>query len=124
MDEVQHLVQHFALVLTPVEVEKAPSEWLNFKHHMKNNRTSDLMQVFRDLLVLCPEEIKHFLPLIEIMMAHSMSTAIVERGFSIMNVVKDARRSLLGNMPLNDLMEIKINGPKLDDFTAEAAIDY
>ena len=74
--------------------------------------------------VLRPVEMKHFLSLIEIMMTHSMSTAIVERGFSIMNVVKDARRSLLGNMPLIDLMDIKINGPKLDDFTAEAAIGH
>ena len=123
-EQVQRLVQHFAPVLTKEEVEGAAWVWPAFKYHMSKQRTSDPKQVYRDLLLLPPVDLKLFLPLIEIMMVHSMSTAIVERGFSIMNVVKDARRSLLGNDSLNDLMEIKINGPTLADFTPDSAIDH
>ena len=66
----------------------------------------------------------HFLPLIEIMLTISMSTAIVERGFSHMNNVKDATCTLLGNNNLNNLLEIKINGPSLAASTPEEAILY
>ena len=50
-----------------------------------------------------------------------MSTAIVERGFSSMNVVKDERRSQLGNETLNDLLEVKIHGSLIANFVSEIA---
>ena len=56
------------------------------------------------------------------MLSFSISTAIVERGFSSMNVVKDERHTQLGNDTLNDLLEVKINGPSLADFVPEKAI--
>ena len=56
------------------------------------------------------------------MMTLSMSTAIVKRGFSHMNIVKSATRTSLGNNSLNDLLEIKINGPSLASFKADQAI--
>ena len=66
--------------------------------------------------------IRHFLPLLEITMTLSMSTAIVERGFSLMNIVKSATCTSLGNNSLNDLLDIKINGPSLANFKADEAI--
>ena len=44
-------------------------------------------------------------------MCISMSTAVVERGFSHMNNVKGPERTRMGRDTLNDLMEIQINGP-------------
>ena len=68
---------------------------------------------------------KHFLPLVEIMLTISMSTAQVERGFSHMNIIKRSERTKLRNDSLNNCMEIKINGPVLvDDFIADAAINH
>ncbi len=64
----------------------------------------------------------HFLPLVEIMLTISMSTAIVERGFSHMNNVKDSTHTLLGNDNLKNLPEIKINGPSLAAFKPEESI--
>ena len=65
---------------------------------------------------------KHFLPLIEIMLTHSMSTARVERGFSHMNIIKSSGRSQLRNDSLNNCMEVKINGPNLEEFQSDAAV--
>ena len=103
-------------------INAIPKEWLAFKMHVRNLRTSDPKLVFRDLLRLPPNNFIHILPLIEMMLTLSMSTAIVERGFSHMNNIKDSTRTLLGNNNLNNLLEVKINGPSLEDFAPEAAI--
>ena len=65
---------------------------------------------------------KNILPLLEIMLTHSMSTARVERGFSHMNIIKNSGRTLLRNDTLNSCMEIKVNGPTLEEFKADAAV--
>ena len=45
-----------------------------------------------------------------------MNTAIVERGFSHMNIVKNGTHTSLGDNSINDLLGIKINGPSLANF--------
>ena len=51
-----------------------------------------------------------------------MSTARVETGFSHMNIIKNSGRTLLRNDTLNSCMEIKVNGPTLGEFKADAAV--
>ena len=99
-------------------------QWMNFKNHLLQLRTSDPKVVYRDLLVLQPKNIIHVLPLIEIMLTHSMSTATVEIGFSHMNIIKGETRTLLGNETLNNLLELKINGPTFEDFSPVESIIY
>ena len=122
VENIKRLVHHFTPVLTQDEVAKAPLEWYLFKHQVCNQRNSSQKDVYKSLLLHEAPKFKHILPLIEIMLSISMSTATVERGFSVMNVVKDETRTLLGNDTLNDLVEIKVNGVSLDDFTPESAI--
>ena len=117
-----NLVQNFSPLLTKEENEAIPWEWQQFKSHVVHLRTSDYKAVFRDLLINPPANLVHFLPLVEIMMTISMSTAIVERGFSHVNNIKDATRTTLGNENLNNLLEIKINGPPMATFKPELAI--
>ena len=69
-----------------------------------------------------PESFKKFMALIEIMMTISMSTAVVERGFSHMNIVKSSTRTLLGDDTLNNLLEIKLNGESIKEFNPDEAI--
>ena len=108
--------------LTDEEVEGAPLEWQTFKQHVSKLRLSDIRTVYRDLLLQPPGKMKNILPLIEIMMVNSMSTATVERSFSQMNMIKSPGRSLLRNDSLNNCMEVKINGPTLDEYEPDAAI--
>ena len=109
--EVEWLIDHFAPVLSAEEVANAPRAWLAFKLHIDRLRTSCQKQVFKNLLLCPPDNLKSILPIIEIMMCISMSTAVVERGFSHMNNVKGPERTRMGRDTLNDLMEIQINGP-------------
>ena len=92
------------------------------KMDVRKLQTSDPKEVSRDLPQQPPKNFINILPLIEIMLTLSMSTAIVERGFSHMNNIKDSTRTLLGNNNLNNLLEVKINGPSLEDITSEATI--
>ena len=78
VDEIQRLVDHFAPLLTEEEVEAALGDWADFKLHVCRFRTSDPKTVYRDLLIQPPVTMKHILPLVEIMLTISMSTAQVE----------------------------------------------
>ena len=121
-EQIMNLVDQFSPFLSMEEVEAIPREWQAFKMHVCHLRTSDPKAVFRDLLVRPPASMVHFLPLVEIMLTISMSTAIVERLFSHMNNIKDSTRTLLGNTNLNNLLEVKVNGPSLEAFKAEEPI--
>ena len=70
-----------------------------------------------------PDNFKNFVSLIKIMMTISMSTAVVERGFSHMNLVKSSTRTLLGDEALNNILEVKLNGPSTNDFNPDPAIN-
>ena len=69
-----------------------------------------------------PDNFKNFVSVIKIMMTISMSTAVVERGFSHMNQVKSSTRTLLGNEALNNVLEVKLNGTSTNDFDPDPAI--
>ncbi len=51
------------------------------------------------------------------------STAKVERLLSTMKVIKNERRTKLSGSTLDDLLEVKVEGPSLDNFSADAAIE-
>ena len=64
----------------------------------------------------------NILLLVELMFSLSVSTAAVERGFSAMNLQKNARRSNMQQDTLNDLMIINVGGVNLQDFDPSEAI--
>ena len=79
---------------------------------------------YRHMIKENPESFKNFLCLIKIMMTISLSTAVVERGFSHMNLVKSSTRTLLGNEVLNNLLEVKLNGTSTYDFDPDPSINH
>ena len=110
-------------MLTEVEVRNIPKEFASFKIYASKLRTSQPDMVFRDLLLMPPQSFQNFLSLIKIMMTVSMSTAVVEQGFSHyhMNIVKSSTHTVLGNDTMYNLLEIKLNRPSIKDFDAEPA---
>ena len=119
---VNNLVQHFAAVLTKEEMRLIPREFPAFKIYAVKLRSSKPDMFYRHILKEKPESFKNFLCLIEIMMTISLSTAVVERGFSHMNLVKSSTRTLLGNEVLNNLLEVKLNGTSTNDFDPDPSI--
>lgn len=51
------------------------------------------------------------------------STAECERGFSHLNLIKTDERSRLSTKVVDDLVMIKLNGPKFIDFNPEKTIN-
>jgi hAT family C-terminal dimerisation region len=58
----------------------------------------------------------------EIALIMPISTAVVERGFSAMNLIKTELRSLLSERMLNALMLILLEGPPLSKFDFKRAV--
>ena len=59
----------------------------------------------------------------ELLLSLPFSTAKVERFFSMLKVIKNERRTNLSCSTLNDLLEVKTEGPTLSNFSADAAVN-
>lgn len=72
----------------------------------------------------CPDTVKwsNILSLIELIFSMPLSNGHLERCFSQLKVVKSNRRSCLKQDHLDDLLRIKIEGPPLDEWRSEDAI--
>lgn len=59
----------------------------------------------------------------ELLLSLPFSTAKVERFFSTLKMIKNERRTNLSCSTLNDLLEVKTEGPTLSNFSADAAVN-
>ena len=57
----------------------------------------------------------------ELLFGLLFTNSIVERAFSAMKIVKTNRRTSLLSSTLDDLMEINIEGPELENFSRDHA---
>lgn len=60
---------------------------------------------------------------VEVLLLIPASNACIERGFSTMARIKDDERNRLGDGIVQDLLRIKIDGPDVDDFNADACVE-
>lgn len=58
----------------------------------------------------------------ELLFSLPFTNANVERAFSTMKVIKTDHRSSLNTSTLDDLMEINVEGPPAEDFSADHAV--
>ena len=58
-----------------------------------------------------PDKFPNIYTLVELCLILPLHTAAYERGFSIQNIIKSIHRNHLGEKALNELMNVKINGP-------------
>lgn len=59
----------------------------------------------------------------ELLLSLPFSTAKVERLFSTLKIIKNEKRTNLSCSTLNDLLEVNTEGPTVDSFSADAAVD-
>ena len=111
------------------------SEWKTFRRALIQEKKS-IMQTARnsqpslqDILQSMQEyeTYKSIFPqmfsLMNILLANPMSTAMVERSFSQMKLVKNRLRNRLSDVSLPQLMRIAIEGPELTDINYEEILD-
>ena len=72
-----------------------------------------------------PDSVKwhNVIQLCELLFSLPFSTAKVERLFSSLKVVKNEKRTNLNCSTLNDLLEVKTEGPSVNNFSADAAME-
>ena len=60
----------------------------------------------------------------ELLFSLPFTNSEVERMFSALKVIKTERHTSLNTCTLNDLMEINIEGPSFENFSADQAVDF
>ena len=124
-DEIQQLAEHYTDLLAPGTADSLQKQWPDFKANInrvrKNN--SSIFKVYSNLLANTPSYLSTITQLVELMFCLSPSTAACERGFSTMNRVKIPGRASLKTETLAALMRISIDGPSVEDFDPDEAIN-
>jgi hypothetical protein len=91
--------------------EKRQTVDISMQEMLRQFLVSANARVYRDVATIA-----------EIALIMPLSTAVVERGFSTMNLIKTELRSLLSQRMINALMLIFVEGPKLDKFDFHRAV--
>ena len=111
------------------DVDKAVTEWDTLKTFVQplvsSNKEITYLEVWKRVLTndSIKAECENILHLIEILLIIPFTNAKVERMFSCMNRVKSDWRNRLNRDTLDDLLRISEDGPMLDDFNPDIAID-
>ena len=80
------------------------------------------LDVFSNILMSPPDDVKDCLVLIDLLITLSLSTAKCERGFSTMNQLKNSTRTLMNQDTLTALMKVQSSNLDVTNFCATSAI--
>ena len=103
-DEVMEVVEYVRNYLS-IDKEQYHKVWYNLHVCPDANR-------WPQVLILC-----------ELCFSLPFSNGSVERMFSTLKVIKTDRRTRLHSDTLSDLLEIQVEGPSLDSFSPNQAVD-
>ena len=129
-EELGAVAQHFQVVLrnNAFDLEVAKDQWLSLKLHCNDHRpitnvrqAEFWVEVFTQVH---PDELdlSQVLMVVEICLAMAVSSSCCEKGFSCMGRLKSEYRNSLDVETVDMLMNICLNGPSPEDFTAERAV--
>jgi hypothetical protein len=110
--DVQRLMDHFGEKFTAAEKENVKGEFAAMKDREKDRlrkkkNTSEVLKMMMTLQIFSAYPILRKLALFALLIPSS--TAWVERGFSIMKIIKTERRNALGEEMLSALIMVKMN---------------
>ena len=93
------------------------------EYYKNNNLSSDpIDQAFKDIFF--KTDYNELLELFKIYLTLPSSNAEVERGFSCMKRIKTQLRNRMSTQLLEDLMNISLNGDKIEDWNVEESVLY
>lgn len=123
-EEVEILVSQFtpALERASVDIGAIPDEWIILKSLFFQSTTplpKTWPEINRKYRLSCPG----ILSLIDLVLTLPAATAVCERGFNHMKMIKSDWRSSLSNTALNDLMTIMMLTPDVGDFNPIPAVE-
>jgi len=111
--EINNLVEYYNQHVHPsdqVSPKVIVEEWNSIKAYLINICSKDTnKEIYKEIQVLEIAEI--FIKLIQFYLVHPISNACVERGFSLMNLIKSETRNCMNDDLLDASLSIKNNGP-------------
>ena len=130
--ELNILIQHYGeekkkddvVSKSLVDAEQVRQEWSLCKEIVMQEmypRTS-IKDLWKMIFTYHQDTFPNMLVLARLALIMPYQTADCERGFSCQNGIKTSRRNRLQEKHLNDLMTIKIEGPRLEDMVFQRAI--
>ena len=125
-DDVGLLWEKFRSTLIRIDVDREMlmQEWISLKAHVHQtqmqNRAASISTYFTNGL---QERFHNILCVYEATVVLPVSSAICERGFSCLKRIKTDWRSSLTTEQLDQLMLISVEGPSLEDYVAERALN-
>lgn len=124
-EEMTRILNHFELLFEDDLRRKVEDQWLRLKLFV----TKRIPLSERQVQILWPriaEESRFscIMKVVSIFLLLPMNTAVCERGFSMMNAIKSQSRSVLQNSTLNAIMLLSIDGPTLESFNPQPAVDF
>lgn len=122
--DIKTLVAHFSKVLPDETSTDALDQWLDLKLLLSQPTQRKLLprEVYSSLLANRPDNLRHILSIVEIMMVLSASTAVCERSFSAMNRIKTNLKTNMKQETLQDLMVVSTASPGVKEFSPDEAI--
>ena len=99
------------------------TEWMTLKLHMHSRRKTDTKSFYKRIFTSSmKEKFQNILTLVEIVFVIPTSSAICERGFSLMARIKSDWRSKMDSVMLDYLMSISLNGPPVKEYNCAKAL--
>ncbi|KAK3103242.1 hypothetical protein FSP39_017756 [Pinctada imbricata] len=128
-EDLHQLMDHFRPVLKEagVDLEEAELEWSFLKMQVSNKRRQSPKDFVPDWKVINQEysdRFKNILPVMDLLLTLSLSSAEAERGFSQLKLIKTKLRTNLSDTSLNEQLAIKLLSPSMENFDPDDAIQY
>ena len=125
-DEIEQLVNHYRRPLEAhgADLDQMQDEWVELKVLMVRHRDLTNQGFWERIFRQHQGDLPNILLLAEIVLILPMCTACCERGFSAVKRIKNDWRSCLAVNVLDHLLRITLEGPTVDDFEPEKAIQH
>lgn len=120
--EVRSLVDYFHHFFSDDGKQRIIEQWPILRERLARQKMHKTLDVFSNILMSPPDDVKDCLVLIDLLVTLSQSTAKCERGFSTMNQLKNSMRTLMNQGTLTALMRVRSSNLNVANFCATSAI--
>ena len=127
-EQLSSVVDHFEelLIRNDCDIDSVPLEWVELKIYVSSLVAAEPAVYYLDLwqrvIRQNEDRFKNIILVLMIVLLIPIHTSEVERGFSLMNRVKQDWRARLTTPHLNELMRISLLGPACNEFEPMEAI--
>ena len=129
-ENIKILCKHFGERLDKVcSLPDIQPEWTLLQKSLYENHKNEIHSdstplTWEKINKMYKESFPNCLQLFDLLLSLPASSAVCERGFSQMKIIKNEYRNRMGNSSLCDLILIKLHSPEVADFDPCQAIHY